>query len=277
MPWSCSVPAGGGPVGQIGQELPGGRRHPVDLVGEPDGGVEQLAVDVELALVPGAVADPHRGAVPPAAEVLQLPLGEIALAADAEHDLQVPAPPDLGRRRRRQVVEELVGLVGAGRHPQGLHGEAGVADPGVAVVPVAGPARRLGQGGRRRGDDRPGGEVGEGVEHAAAVMNQIAPRPLVALVDGRPGAPRLGGVGQAVGDLLCAPQLGRCLRRAQMVESERHGLARDHRELARPTNSSISTGTGLERASTSAPPRATTPPSTGWRKGVTRPYSGRGA
>ena len=50
---------------------------------------EQLSVDVELPLAPGTVADPHRGGLPPARQVRQLPLGQVVLAADAEHDLQV--------------------------------------------------------------------------------------------------------------------------------------------------------------------------------------------
>ena len=45
-------------------------------------------------LVPRAVADPDRSAVAPALEVRQLALGEVVLAADAEHDLQRLARPD---------------------------------------------------------------------------------------------------------------------------------------------------------------------------------------
>ena len=39
---------------------------------------------------------------------------------------------------------------------EGVEGEGGVADPGVAVVPVLGAADPLGQRGRRRGGDGPG-------------------------------------------------------------------------------------------------------------------------
>jgi len=108
------------------------------------GRAEQLSVDVDLALVPGAVARPYRAAVPPAREVAQLALGEVVFAAHPEHDLQVAAAADLACRARGQVVEELVGLVGAGGHPQRLQGERRVAHPGVAVVPVALPAGLLG-------------------------------------------------------------------------------------------------------------------------------------
>ena len=60
------------------------------VVGEAVDGAEQFAVDVELALVPGTVADPNGCRVSPALQVRQLPLGQIPFAADAKHDLQVP-------------------------------------------------------------------------------------------------------------------------------------------------------------------------------------------
>ena len=73
-------------------------RTPLDHVGQTGGGVEQLAIDVELALVPCAVADPDGLAASPAGQMRELPLGEVVLATDAEHDLEVAAPFDLRRR-----------------------------------------------------------------------------------------------------------------------------------------------------------------------------------
>ena len=116
---------------------------PFDHVGQPGGRAEQLAVDVELALVPGAVADADRLAVPPPGEVRELALGEVVLAPDAEHDLEIAAPLRIwAAADGGHEAEERVGLVRAGRHPEGVEGEAGVADPRVAVVPVAGARRR---------------------------------------------------------------------------------------------------------------------------------------
>ena len=82
------------------------------MVGEAVHGAEQFAVDVELALVPGTVADPNGGGVSPALQVRQLPLGQIPFAADAEHDLQVAAPVERAGRGGGHIVEELVGFVG---------------------------------------------------------------------------------------------------------------------------------------------------------------------
>ncbi len=176
------------------EELPPFRRAGmvrVQLRHEPVGRAEQLPVDVDLALVPGTVAHPHGAAVAPAREMAELALGEVVLAADAEHDLQVAAAADLARRTHRQVVEELVGLVGAGRHPQRLQRERRVPHPGVAVVPVAFPADLLGQRRGRGRHDGAGRLVGQRLQHPSAVVHQVAPRALVALVDPRPRPPRV--------------------------------------------------------------------------------------
>src|SRR3954464_11488266 len=87
-------------------------------------------------LAPGAVPDPHRAAVPPATQVAQRALGQVVLPADAEHDLQRLLRTDPAGAGGGHEGEEVGGLVRAGGHPEGLHREAGVPDPGVAVVPV---------------------------------------------------------------------------------------------------------------------------------------------
>src|SRR5206468_12637173 len=60
----------------------------VELIEKPVRGAEQLAVDVDLALIPRAIADPDWPGVAPATQMRQLPLGQVLLAADTEHDLQ---------------------------------------------------------------------------------------------------------------------------------------------------------------------------------------------
>ena len=71
------------------------------------GGIEELAVDVELALVPGAVAHPDRGAGAPAGQAGQFAFGQVALPADPVHDLQVGAAGQLAGGRRGHEPEEL--------------------------------------------------------------------------------------------------------------------------------------------------------------------------
>ena len=136
------TPARGGGVGEIGEEAAGGRAEPLELLGESVHRVEQLAVDVDLALVPGAVADAHGRAVAPTAQVRQLALGEVAFATDAEHDLQVVAASYLCRGRVGEVVEELVGFVGAGGDPQRLQREATRRGPRRSGSPSSGNRRR---------------------------------------------------------------------------------------------------------------------------------------
>ena len=108
IPWSCSCQRAAAVSARSARNWRVVGAEAVELVREAVRGVEQLAVDVELALVPRAVADAHRRAVAPPGEVRQLALGEVALAADAEHDLQVGAAPHQRRGRARHEVEELV-------------------------------------------------------------------------------------------------------------------------------------------------------------------------
>ena len=64
-----------------------------DLLGAPVEvrvhGVHQHAPHVVLVLVPGAVADAYRLGVAPAREVVDRFLGEVSLAADPVHDLEL--------------------------------------------------------------------------------------------------------------------------------------------------------------------------------------------
>ena len=176
------------------------------------------------------------------------------------------------------VVEELVGLVGAGRHPQRLDGERRVPDPRVAVVPVAGAADHLGQRGGGRRADRAGGLERQRLEHASAVVDEVAPRTDVRLVQLRPRLPRRHGVVEPRRDLVLAPDPGRPGRRPAARGAARSRPALPARRTTGPTRTtpSTSSGTGHDRTRTSAPPVATSPPSTASSSGSTRPYSGRG-
>src|SRR5882724_11173713 len=89
------------PEGRVGHGAKKSRRlgrERACLLAQPLHRAQQLAIDVELALVPGAVPDPHRTAVTPAAEVRQLALRQVALSAHPEHDLEVPLVPELPER-----------------------------------------------------------------------------------------------------------------------------------------------------------------------------------
>src|SRR5262249_42428222 len=157
--------------------------------------------DVELGLRPGAVADAHRARVPPAAQVGQLALAEVVLAADAVHDLQRAVVAGAAPGRAGHEGDEVDRLVGAAADVERLQRQAGVADPGVAVVPVALAADGLGQRRRGRGDDGAGGAIRQALEHPRAETDEVAPRPRVDVVLRLPGAPGLDGVVEAAGDV----------------------------------------------------------------------------
>ena len=148
---------------------------------------------------------------------------------DPVHDLQrALAGPAAGRAGHER--DELLGLVRAGADVQRLERQARVADPRVAVVPVALAPDRLRQRGGRRGDDRSGRPVREALEHARAEPHQLAVRALVHVVLGLPRAPRLDRVLDPRRDLVRRERLRRRAFRRRPLQREPDPLARRHGE-----------------------------------------------
>ena len=133
--------------------------------------VEHGAEDVVLALVEGAVADAHRPRAGVAGEVVPRRLGQVAPAVDPVHDLQRAV---LGRLDVGDELHELVGLPVEVEQVQRLQRERRVAHPGVAVVPVALAARRLGQRGRERRHGRAGRHVGQALDRERRALDRVA-------------------------------------------------------------------------------------------------------
>ena len=241
--------------------------------------LEQLAVDVELTLAPRAVAHAHRRRSSPARQVRQLALGQVALAADAEHDLQVAVVVERPGGRRGDVVEELVGFVGTRGHPQRLDGERRVPDPRVAVVPVPGAADALGQRGggvprrspRWAGTTAPGAPVrcdgrgrATGRRTPGAAPTTTATRRWCRPPGrrSRPGSrpaplPRRRACGDAARTRRCSSLVQRELR-------------------PMPTTTRRSSGSGTTARGCRRRRWPAAPPSTASNSGATRPYSGRG-
>ncbi len=167
-------------------------RHVVAPLGVQVDRIDDRPVDVVLALVVGAVADPHRPRVVVAAQVVERLLGQVALAADAVHDLQRAV---LVAVEVDDELHEVVGLPVEPERVERVEGERGVAHPGVAVVPVALATRRLGQRCRQRRDQRAGRRVGEALQRQRRAL-QVARPPVVGeLAVGQPRAPVVEGVG----------------------------------------------------------------------------------
>ena len=190
--------------------------------------VQQLAVDVELQLVVGAVADPHRTRAHVAVEVIEHLLGQVLLAVDAVHDLQA------GVRLRCAVLgdepEEALRLLLEAQAQERVDRERRVAHPGVAVVPVALAADALRERAGRRRDDRAGRLVGQKLERQGGTADHLAPATAVgALRD--PVPPERHGIAEgrfraALGQMPAAALFG-----AQLVQHEIGAVARRQGEL----------------------------------------------
>ena len=147
-----------------------------------------LAVHVELELLGRRVADPDRPRALVARQVRQLELDQAPLAADAVHDLDRGgiAGPDA-----QQVVAVRHRLVRVAGVEQRLQREHRVAQPGVAVVPVAHAADLLRQRRRRRRDHRAGLLGGHRLERDQRREHLVAVVALVAAATAPLAPPRL--------------------------------------------------------------------------------------
>ena len=160
--------------------------------------IEHRPPHVVLLLVVRGVADPDgpRALIP--AQVVECLLDELVLAADAVHDLQLLlARGDVG-----DEVEEVVGLAREPERVQAPQHESAVADPRVAVVPVALAADRLRERRRRRGQERPRRTVGQPLQRQRAALQVALPRMLGELAAVDPLPPEVGGLLDPVERLL---------------------------------------------------------------------------
>ena len=124
--------------------------------------VHHLAVDIELELTAGGVADPDRRRVLVSGQPVELQLGQSPFAGDAVHDLQ-PARIAGGGAEQPVPPRDRFLLVACGEECE--QAEGCIAQPAVAVVPVANAADRLGQRCRRCRHDRTGARVREPLQH----------------------------------------------------------------------------------------------------------------
>ena len=147
-----------------------------------------------------AVPDPHRARARVAGQVVPRRLGEVPTPVDPVHDLQRPV---LGRLDVGDELHELVRLPIELQQVERVERERGVADPRVAVVPVALAARRLRERGRERGDRRAGRHVREALDRQArSVRSPVTPRVIDRSRAVQPVAPEADGGVDALGRLV---------------------------------------------------------------------------
>ena len=181
--------------------------------------VEQLAVRVELELRRRRVPDSHRCRPLVAREPVELAFVEAALAGDPVHDLDVGRVAGHGAEQPLAPRRRLVVIAGTQHRDER---ERRVAEPAVAVVPIADPSDQLRQRRRRRRDHPPGWGVGERLQDEERLVHLLV---VVALVPatGRPGMPVVLGL---VEGLLRVGALRALLVRREPGEHERNPLAR---------------------------------------------------
>src|SRR6266705_5410963 len=169
-------------IGNLDQEVARDLVESTELVAQAVCRIEELPVDVELALIPGAVADAYRATVTPSSQVIERAFAQIALATDSEHNLKINASPDLGSHCPSHPGEEPVCLIRTGSDPEGVQRKAGVTNPGVAIIPVALSPDGLRQRGSGCGDECSRGAEHECLQHTATVLDQVPPRSRVSLM-----------------------------------------------------------------------------------------------
>jgi hypothetical protein len=137
-----------------------------------------------LPLLEGAVADADRPRPLVAGQVGQRPLGQVTLAADPVHHLQLLVAGHLG-----DEVQEVVRLPVEAEGVEAPQREGRVPDPGVAVVPVPLPAGRLRQGGGGGRHHRAGRRVGQPLQRQGGTLQVGAPRMIRKVAAGKPVLP----------------------------------------------------------------------------------------
>ena len=134
---------------------------------------EHRAEDIELDLVVGGVADAHRTRAGVARQLLDGGLGRQRRAVDGVKRREALGADLGGLDDPEEPVEEIHRLVDRAEFHESAGRERGVADPAVAVVPVADAADELGQACRGGSQDGAGRAVAEGLQRQRRAANQV--------------------------------------------------------------------------------------------------------
>jgi hypothetical protein len=117
-------------------------------------GIEEFAVDIELELAPCGIADADWFGTAVAFEMIEADFVEVMVSIEAVHDLERAGGPGLPANPV-EPAEEGAGFVGETESHQGVEGKGAVADPSIAIVPIAFPADLFGKPEGGSGDHGP--------------------------------------------------------------------------------------------------------------------------
>ena len=159
-------------------------------------------------------------------------LRELGPAIDAVHELQGAGPVLVGILPAiLQPVPEAGRLLGEPDAEQAVQRERGIADPGVAVVPVARAADRLGQAARRGGDDRPRRFERQELERQGGAVDHFSPAAGVSAL--RKPAPPVGdGLAEQLLGLADSGAAAGLVLASQAAQGERGVLRFPEREVS---------------------------------------------
>jgi hypothetical protein len=129
-----------------------------------------------------------------------------------------------------QPVPEADRLLGETDAQQAVWRERGVADPGVAVVPVALPADRLGQAASRGRDDGPRGLEGEELEREGGAFHHAPPAAGIGTLR-HPAPPERNGVAEKLLGIAHAWTVPGAVLGADQAQHERDFLSFAEREV----------------------------------------------
>src|ERR687898_2379683 len=189
--------------------------------------VEHGPVEVVLALLVGAVAEPHGGGVHVPGEVRELHFRNVFAAVYAVEWLKeavlvlVATVPEPAHKVPRLVLETDV--------DQGVERQRRVPEPGVTIVPVPLAPDPLGQAHRGGGDERSRRIVDHELEDEGGPVDDLPPAPLVGAV-GEPAPPVVEGALQQLLEPDVRKDLPRALPPLEMRQDERRPLALAERE-----------------------------------------------
>src|SRR5260221_2220659 len=130
--------------------------------------IEHFSENIQLFLLLCSVSDAYRARTAIAVEVRQLPLLQVALSSNTVHNLEVFAACVI---EASQPVRERVGLLRISKHAQRIQGESGIAQPGVAIIPVTYSPELFRQRSSRRGYNCPRWCIGQHFQDQRAALH----------------------------------------------------------------------------------------------------------